>query len=192
MIERIDHIFVRTIGAEQNLEPSSPECFEIGAVLNRVTRRAREVVNILLPLLLPLMLLLWLFLIVPLAFQLRKFNKIIGNELNQGKYQGVKFDQISFAETKETHEEIRTFLTKHKDLIDSQEMGSVPFFNPLGTEIQAFSKNMIHLDKKLGKKLFIQENDHPFSDKELKELSDFFGPEEDYEEDTFNQLSING
>ncbi|MCB9235365.1 MAG: hypothetical protein H6581_27165 [Bacteroidia bacterium] len=167
--------------------------FDLADGLRKLDNAISVIFKILLfPLILPILLLLWVFAIVPLGLKLRSLNKWIEGELDQIRNPGTPFEKLNFKETKDLHTEAKSFLNKYQDLINSQDLGSNPFLYPLGSEIKRFSMHFGHFEEVLGKKLFIQSEESPFSHQQIRELSDFFGPEEDYDEDTFDQLNLNG
>lgn len=120
-----------------------------------------------------------------------KANKDLKKALILLKEKAGKHDVADREDLKALFYFTENWINKHKDDIDSIKDEEYKLFRGFKREyLQMYSLvEEIHLH--LQKSLYVDGSSHSFSAEEISEYLDFFGSDEDYEEDTFLQLNPN-
>ncbi len=102
-----------------------------------------------------------------------------------------KHEPEAFAHLQELHRFTGKWLDKHLDNVADAKEDNTGILQGLKRQYIQMFDLMEQIHGLAQRSLYVDGSDHPFTNEEISELGDLFGPSEDYEEETFLLLNRN-
>ena len=130
------------------------------------------------------------FILLLCQFFLNRMNRVLERNLRKLKEKEGSFDADFFEEARKLHAFLEKQIVKTSETVADMDEDTPWVMKGFAREFKSYYSKLQEMHAILHRPLFVEGSLDHFSPDQIESLSDFFGPDEDYQEDTY--LSLNG